>query len=186
MKKRRLAIACFILVACLVMGIGFAELSRVLDVTTKMAINENVENFPVEIIDYTATLNSSSFDLSGATLNTEGTSLIITVPSSALVLKDDTLVLTLTIENKSTSYQAVMDSKATIQAAVANNVSEYVSVTIGDYSDADGILDVNDGATSTDDTTTITITYKLDQPPLVGVSGKDIVVRINATARIPA
>ena len=100
-------------------------------------------------------------------------------------MANDTLVLTLTIENKSTVYEAVMDSKATIQAAVANHVSDYVSVTIGDYSDADGVLAVNDGTASDADTTTISITYKLNTPPLEGVSGKDIVVRINANARIP-
>ena len=186
MKKRRLVIACFILVACMVIGIGYAALSRVLDVTTKMAINENVENFPVQITGYTATRNGEELDISGATLNTEGTSLIITIPSTALVMANDTIVLTLTIENKSTVYEAIMDSKATIQAAVVNNVSEYVSVTVGDYSDADGILAVNDGTASDDDKTTITITYTLVTPPLAGVSGKDIVVRINANAQIPA
>ena len=182
MKKRRVVIMCFILAALMMIGVGYAALQRVLVSETKINLTENLENFPVKITSFSAQKNGSDyvFGAEEASISATGTSLDITLPATTLTLQDDTLVLTMTIQNLSYSYAAQLDTVATVQTNLTNDASEYVTVTVGAYSDADGVLDVYDGTAGGTDSTTVTVTFKLDNPPTSPVSTQLITVKINA------
>lgn len=164
MKNRRFAIVAFLLIAVLVMGVGYAAVTRSLSVTGKAAFGTNVANFPVKIENPTvtdATKITDDTQLQTAvhfTVGTDGITLTANVQSGMLVSAndgaEDYVTFTFDITNYSEHY------KADIKDPVVTD-GDYLDVTVTGV-DATTVLDIKDGA---NDTATVTVVVKLVDLP---------------------
>ena len=181
MKKRRLAIACFVLVACLVMGIGYAALSHTFTIETKASMTPDLDNFPMEITKAQLAVGgaapTNTVDGSTASISAGKTAVAVKLASTALSKVGDSVTLTVTVANLSTKLKADMQAPS----VTSNAASDFISVEVGSYSRQ--LLEADDGNDlTTNNTTTITFTFTLTDPPLETVSEAIINIEFIANA----
>ena len=185
MKKRRLAIICFVLCACMVMGIGYAALSRTLRVDGVMTISSDVDNFPVEFTGATLVAGAGNTNVPEgaltATVNTADKSIVdVRIANGALSEIGDTLVLTLTVENKATLLEATVAAPA----VTSNALSDYITIT-SEYAGGNKLGVYN--AEGDDDQMTIVMTFTLVNPLVEDkIDQAMFSISIVATASAPA
>ena len=92
MKKRRTIIISLLLVAALVLGVGYAEMTRMLTINGDAILNQNNDSFVVEFTDKSITADKGS-----VTIN--GTSADFNIENIADI--GDKAVITLTVTNNS-------------------------------------------------------------------------------------
>lgn len=162
MKKSKIIIAAFLVCSCLVIGVGYATLSKTLTVNGSAAASAKADNFTVVF--------SEAKNESNCTVTGEGTETVgLTVTAGALTTKDDTASATLVVKNTSSELKAAIPA-FTVNAAD----SEYFEVTVANPSTAP-TLDPNG-------TTEITVTVKLKKTPSTDVAAFSFTVTANATA----
>ena len=159
MKNRKRVVVSFLLVAVMLLGIGYAALTDVLDITGSADVNQSAaeESFNQHIYftgadanqtGNTASINADNNDKCSFTVNT-------------LKGKDDTATFTFTIKNAG-------DLDATITPRISSNTNTaYFDIT----SDWNGqAKDLAAGATIT-----YTVTVKLLQTPTQTISGSFVI-----------
>ena len=138
MKKRRTLIISLLLIAALALGIGYANMSRILTVNGDGILNRDDSKFIVEFTDECSiTPDKGSVTTAGTTANFD---------IENLKDKDETAVITLKVKNKSVDAQ--------------NAIAELSSVTLSPYT----LADETDAAINDSTDPMFTITYSvLDQ-----------------------
>ena len=165
MKKRRTLIISLLLVAALLLGVGYANMSRILTINGDGILNRDDTKFIVEFTDsYSITPNKGSVSASGTIANFD---------IENLKDENETAVITLKVKNKSEHAQ--------------NAIAKLTSVSLGSYTLADGNdAPIND---STDPMFTITysITDKTDTEVWNTngqVTGKELLLPYNEEATV--
>ena len=139
MKKRRLAITCFILAACLVMGIGYAAIQKSLEVDNYVALgfdstaynavfsnveidgaNTHVNNAAVADTNYTAKVNSANAAI-----------LDVNIDATTLTQVGHKITIVATIQNTSASYCVNLQTPA-VEANAAIDSFVSVECTLGE------------------------------------------------------
>ena len=162
MKKRNTYVGLILLVAVLMLGIGYAAMSNItLNITGSASATVNDENFNVH---FTGTPTVSDENIVTATI-TDDTKATITVDS--LASKGDKVTATYTIENSSEDLSASIAIPT-----IANSNEEYFNVT----TDMDAATTV-----IANGTTTVTVTVELIKTPIDADQTADITVSLVAS-----
>lgn len=162
MKNRRNVVVAFLLIAVMLLGVGYAALTDVLDITGSADVNQSAaeEAFNEDVYftaavanqtGNTASVNADNKDKASFTANT-------------LKGKDDVVTFTFTIVNEG---DVAADVTPTLNATAGNTKPEYFEIT-SDW----------DGATKTlasGGSLTYTVTVKLLQTPTESVSGSFLI-----------
>lgn len=166
MKKNKSFIGLALVVAILVLGIGYALSAIDLNVNGDVAISPDDSNFAIEFTN--ATVDGTG---NNATI---GDGHIATLDVKSLKTVGDTVTAVYTITNK---------SNAGLSATLTNpNVTQVEAGTANDYYTASAVLGTTDPI-SVNGTTTLTVTVKLIKAPLEDVTGKFTVsFKANAVA----
>lgn len=155
MKKRKSFVALALLVAVLILGVGYAISTIDLSVNGDVTINPDDSNFKVEF-------TNAEVDGTGNTA-TIGDGLIATLDVKSLKTVGDTVTATYTVTNK---------SKAGVNATLSSPVVAYTEGgSANGYYEATGVLGTTNAITP-DGNTTLTVTVKLVKAPLEDVTGK--------------
>ena len=181
MKKRRLAIVSFVLLACLVMGIGYAALTANLTINTNIGISYDTSNYSV-VFTAAEVSNTSTAAAANSTVATANNTAAMTIDVAKGILKkvDDTVVIVATITNKSTSYDAIIKTPT---VGTNETLKDYVTVTC--------VLNETDDATyktlAPSGTTTVTVTVKMIALPVSDIDLTNITITIPTdAATVPA
>ncbi|MBR5817474.1 MAG: hypothetical protein IKY62_02395 [Clostridia bacterium] len=162
MKNRRNVVVAFLLIAVMLLGVGYAALTDVLDITGSADVNQSAaeEAFNEDVYftaavanqtGNTASVNADNKDKASFTANT-------------LKGKDDVVTFTFTIVNEG---DVAADVTPTLNATAGNTKPEYFEIT-SDW----------DGATKTlaaGGSLTYTVTVKLLKTPTESVSGSFLI-----------
>lgn len=181
MKKRRLAIVSFVLLACLVMGIGYAALTANLTINTNIGISYDTSNYSV-VFTAAEVSTASTAAAANSTVATANNTAAMTIDVAKGILKkvDDTVVIVATITNKSTSYDAIIKTPT---VGTNETLKDYVTVTC--------VLNETDDATyktlAPSGTTTVTVTVKMIALPVSDIDLTNITITIPTdAATVPA
>lgn len=159
MKKRRSVVIAFLLIAALVMGIGYAALTDVLDITGSADINQAAaeDSFNDDIFftaavanqeGNTASVNADNNDKASFTANT-------------LKGKDDTATFTFTIKNNG-------DLDAMVTPSISSNTQP-------EYFELSSDWNAQPTQLKAGQEVTYTVTVKLLQTPTATISGSFII-----------
>lgn len=162
MKKRNTYVGLILLVAVLMLGIGYAAITNItLNITGSAKAVVSDENFKVR---FTGTPTVSDEDVVTATITDDVTA---TINVESLVAKGDKVTATYTIENASDDLSASI-----AVPTVENSNDEYFSVT----------TDMTDAVTvASKGTTTVTVTVELIKTPIEADETTDITVSLVAS-----
>ncbi len=147
MKKRNTYVGLILLVAVLMLGIGYAAITNItLNINGNASATVSDENFKVK---FTGTPEVSDDKVITATVSGDHKA---TINVDSLISKGDKVTATYTIQNASADLSASI-AKPTVQ----NDNTEYFSVT----------TDITEAVTVTaGDTTTVTVTVELIKTPI--------------------
>ena len=162
MKNRRNVVVAFLLIAVMLLGVGYAALTDVLDITGSADVNQSAaeEAFNEDVYftaavanqtGNTASVNADNKDKASFTANT-------------LKGKDDVVTFTFTIVNEG---DVAAEVTPTLNAATGNTKPEYFEIT----SDWDGATKTLEAGGSL----TYTVTVKLLKTPTETVSGSFLI-----------
>lgn len=168
MKNRKSVIVAFLLVAVMLLGVGYAALTDVLDITGTADVNQSAaeEAFNEDIHFIAATANETGNTASVNKDNNDKASFT----ANTLKGKDDTASFTFTIEN---AGDIAANITPKLNAALGNTLPEYFDVT----SDWNGqAQELAAGAKIT-----YTVTVKLLKTPTETISGS-FLVELTATS----
>lgn len=155
MKKRKSFVSLALLVAVLILGVGYAINSIDLKVNGDVSISADDSNFTVEFTEATVTGDGNT-----ATIGDKTTA---TLDVKSLKTVGDTITATYTITNK---------SKAGVSASLTEPTVAYTEGgTANGYYEATAALGTTN-AIAPNGTTTLTVTVKLVKAPLDDVTGK--------------
>ena len=182
MKKRRLAIVSFVLLACLVMGIGYAALTANLTINTNIGISYDTSNYSV-VFTVAEVSNTSTAAAANSTVATANDTAAMTIDVAKGILKKvgDTVVIVATITNKSTSYDAIIKTPT---VGTNETLKDYVTVTCAlNETDADATYKT----LAPSGTTTVTVTVKMIALPVSDIDLTNITITIPTDAdTVPA
>ena len=169
MKNRKVVVIAFLVIAAMMLGIGYAALTDTLDITGSADVNvsELEKEFEDDIYFSAAVPNKGAPDT--ASVNADNNDKA-SFSAKSLVKKGDTASFTFTIENDSAHDVSVTPK---LNATLGNTNPEYFSI-VSDW----------DGATKTiaaGGNTTYTLTVELLKDPTEGISGS-FLVELVATA----
>ena len=173
MKNRKIVVIAFLVVASLLLGIGYAALTDTLDITGSADVNvSDLEKEYEEDIYFSAAVANETGNT--ASINGDNNDKA-SFSAKALVKKDDVATFTFTIQNDSAHTVSVQPK---LNAASGNTNPEYFSI-VSDW----------DGATKTiapNGEITYTLTVTLLKDPTEAVSGSFLIELVatadNATA----
>ena len=159
MKNRKFVVAAFLLVAVMLLGVGYAALTDVLDITGSADVNQSAaeEAFNEDIYftaavaneaGNTASINSDNNDKASFTANT-------------LKGKGDKATFTYTIINNG-------DVDAVVTPSISSNTNETYFMVYSDWNGQPQDLDAGD-------TVTYTVTIELIETPTETISGSCII-----------
>lgn len=172
MKNKRAIIVTLLIVAILLLSIGYAAISKTLTVGGTVSANANTENFKVHFQGTTGTIESTK---QGATLSaTTDEDLSATINASGLDTAGQTVTATFTIVNDSTDLGATL---AVNTKEITGDDAEYFEVTSATLGKTTLAAKTGDTA----DTTTLTVTLRLTKTPVEAVTGT-VHVTVDATA----
>ena len=168
MKKKRTFITLAVLIAVLVLGVGYAAVSKNLVITGTLNATVDTSNFVVEF-----TKAENAVNLTG-TPSASGTSATFVVDGSKMKTKGDTASVVFTITNNTTD---TVNLSAQLSDAVIDQIdNSKFTVTASDLSGE--VLAPGDTAT-----TTVTVTLK--ETPIEAISNETVTVTYTATAVQP-
>ena len=159
MRNRKTVVAAFLLIAVMMLGVGYAALTDVLDITGSADVNQSAaeESFNEDIhfsaavanqTGNTASLNADNNDKASFTANT-------------LKGKDDVATFTFTIKNDG-------DLAATITPSISSNTNTTYFAISSDWNGLPKTLEAGQEIT-------YTVTLKLLQTPTETISGSFII-----------
>jgi hypothetical protein len=161
MKKRKSALLAFLLCAGFILGVGYASVTKNLNISGTGAATPNDANY---IVKFAESVTTDKTHAPKATVTaTRSSELAATFSVGGLTTKGEYVTATYTIENHSTEFKAQINS-AKVQKA-SNDTSAFtsdyfeVTATLG----AKTTLECKDNTTV--DTTTVTIEVKLLKTP---------------------
>ncbi|MBO5908741.1 MAG: hypothetical protein J6Q67_03035 [Clostridia bacterium] len=162
MKNRRNVVVAFLLIAVMLLGVGYAALTDVLDITGSADVNQSAaeEAFNEDVYFTAAVANQTGNTASVNTDNKDKASFT----ANTLKGKDDVATFTFTIVNDG---DVAADVTPTLNASAGNTKPEYFDIT-SDW----------DGATKTlaaGGSLTYTVTVKLLKTPTETVSGSFLI-----------
>lgn len=164
MKRKSLIIATVLLVAILLIGLGYAALtSLTLNISGDVAANPDDANFTVQFSSADAPVVSDSDNVQ-ASINPSDPKKA-TIHVEGLTAKGDTATATYTIENKSNDLTASLSAKTT------NSNTEYFDVSYA--FDSTSLKKLSK--------TTVTVTIELLKTPVQDTENSDIGLEITAT-----
>ena len=167
MKKRRTIVIAFLLIAALALGIGYAALTDVLDITGKADINASAaEEAFNEDVYFTAAVANEASTGNTASVNTQDNDKA-SFTAVNLKGKGDKATFTFTIKNAG-------DVEATVTPAISSNTqAEYFSIS-SDWAGQAKTLAAGQEIT-------YTVTVELLKTPTVTISGS-FIVELTATS----
>ena len=162
MKKRRIVITAFLLVACMLIGVGYAAITGSITINGKTSAGVHSDNFKVIIEQGTEVVKKNGATLTNPTgegvtpyysftYGTLGTSVIANINEGVLTQEGDTVTITFTILNESESLHAKVSYKT-----LTHDNDEYFEVT----TDFSGERTLGEKGSGTD-STTVTVTIQL-------------------------
>ena len=162
MKNRKIVVVAFLLIAMLLLGVGYAALTDVLDITGSADVNQSAaeEAYNEDIHFSAAVANQTGNTASVNADNNDKASFT----ASTLKGKDDEVTFTFTIVNEG-DVDAVVTP--TLNAVTGNTTPEYFEIT----SDWDGSPKTLAAGASI----TYTVTVKLLQTPTETISGSFLI-----------
>ena len=156
MKKNKTLLGVALLIAVLMLGIGYALSTTTLTVGGTVTVDPEQTNFVVKFTD----AQDDNAAANEATIG-DGTNATFTVTSLTAV--GDTAVATYTVKNNSNVGINAKIAAATVNKETAN--SEYYTAT-AKFADGTDVLEVGESAT-------LTVTVKLDKAPVdAAITGK--------------
>ena len=162
MKNRKHVVVAFLLVAAMLLGVGYAALTDVLDITGSADVNQSAaeEAFNEDIYFSAAAANETGNTASVNQDNNDKASFT----ANTLKGKDDTATFTFTIKNDGDVDAQVTP---TLNAATGNTKPEYFAIT-SDWNGAAKTLEAGGSLT-------YTVTVMLRQTPTETVSGSFLI-----------
>lgn len=159
MKNRRNLIVAFLLCACLIVGIGYAALTDVLDITGSADVNQSAaeEAFNEDIYFSSAVANETGNTASVNTDNKDKASFT----ANTLKGKGDKATFTYTIKNDG-------DLNATVTPSISSNTNETYFKVSSDWAGEAKTLEAGQ-------TLTYTVTIELLETPTDTISGSCII-----------
>lgn len=181
MKMRRTVIVAFLLLAVLVMGVGYAAVSGSLTVNGKATVGTNAAGYSVIFVGtpaVTPTVAGTPEGTATAVIRDSDKSIVdISIPEKVLVTGDDLITVVLTAENQSEDYKSLVkglsignDKPTNFEISIthAGETTKFESTADGKTTATlNTLLDVYSASEDTDQTI-FTITIKLIQPPTDG------------------
>ena len=163
MKNRKIVVVAFLLIAAMLLGVGYAALTDTLDITGSADVNltDLEKEFEDEIYFSAAVANDGTPNT--ASVNADNNDKA-SFSAKSLLHKDETTSFTFTIENKS---QYSVDVTPKLNATLGNTNSEYFAIS-SDWNGATKTIAA--GASET-----YTLTVKLLKDPTAAVSGSFLV-----------
>mgnify|MGYP003306990615 CR=1 FL=1 len=172
-NKKRIIIA-IILIAILMLGIGYAAISNTTLTISGNAISQpDPENFKVHFVSGSATTSPDDTDIITASVTGDTTA---TIAVKGLTMKDDVATATYTIKNDSNGIAAKLSAAITSTPGENTTASDYTVST--DF--------VNGTVLEPGQTTTITVSVKLNKTPIVNDLITTITCTITAEPQEPA
>lgn len=169
MKNRKVVVIAFLVIAAMMLGIGYAALTDTLDITGSADVNVSdlEKEFEEDIYFSLAVANNGAPDT--ASINADNNDKA-SFSAKSLVKKGDVATFTFTIENDSAHDVSVTPK---LNATLGNTNSEYFSI----ESDWDG----STKPIAAGGNITYTLTVELLKDPTEGISGS-FLVELVATA----
>ena len=174
MKNRKIVVVAFLLIAMLLLGVGYAALTDTLDITGSADVNltDLEKEYENEIYFSDAVANDGQPNT--ASVNADNNDKA-SFSAKSLLHKDETTSFTFTIQNDS-QYDVTVTPK--LNATLGNTNPTYFEIT-SDWS----------GTTKTipaGQTATYTLTVKLLEDPTSAVSGSFLVELVASAVEAPA
>ena len=174
MKNRKIVVVAFLLIAMLLLGVGYAALTDTLDVTgsADVSLTDLEKEFEGEIYFSAAVANKGTPDT--ASVNADNNDKA-SFSAKSLLHEGETTSFTFTINNDS-QYDVTVTPK--LNATLGNTNPTYFDIT-SDW----------DGATKTipaGQTATYTLTVELLEDPTAAVSGSFLVELVTTAVEAPA
>lgn len=163
MHKKKTFVGVFLMLAILVLGVGYAAISNItLNITGSATASPDDKNFSVKFNDTAITVSDANKVTAKKTDD-----LNATLEVTGLTAKGDTATATYTIENASADLSASLASPV-----ITNSNTEYFKVTT-DLADATVITHGK--------TTTVTVTVELIKTPITQDETTDITLKVVAS-----
>ena len=181
MKKRRLVIVAFLLIAAIALGVGYATLSTTLVIDGVAAIKTDgaKTEYDEDVYFKSGTANATGID--GVTIPTGGKTATVTIDS--LKLEGNTATFTFVVESTSQfeTRVAIDDIKVANVTANPSTTGLVTTATANDWLDitAEWSDDTIAPGNVTPATTTLTLTVRLKQTPTEAVN-RTLMVEIGA------
>ena len=162
MKNRKIVVVAFLLIAAMLLGVGYAALTDTLDITGSADVNQSAaeEAFNEDVFFSGAVANQTGNTASVNADNNDKASFT----AATLKGKDDVVTFTFTIKNDG-DVAATVTPK--LNATLGNTLPEYFEIT-SDWSGESRDLAAHSEIT-------YTVTVKLLQTPTVTISGSFLV-----------
>lgn len=169
MKKKKSFVALALVVAVLVLGVGYALTTIELKVNGDITVSPDDSNFDVNFTDAKITTNGTLADQTDAATKGDGKTATLSVKSLKTV--GEKVIAEYTITN---------NSKAGINATLSNPTATQTDDAAKDYYTVTATLENND-AIAPNGTKKLTVTVELVKAPLEEVTG-NFTVAFNASA----
>lgn len=158
MKTKRTAVVAFLLCAIMAIGIGFAAISKNLEINGNTNLGINEPGFSVAFVSNecsaTGTSAAGTQGLGGTIEINSADPSIATFTVNGLKAENDTVTGTFVVENTSSSNYLAVIANPVVTKGTQNTYSSYVSITADFAAGAKTTLEQNE-------TTTFTVTVKL-------------------------
>ena len=172
MQNKRALIIIVLIVAVLLLAVGYAAITKDLSIGGTIAAGANADNFKVHYQGTTGTISSTNTGATlSATTNEEHTA---TIEASGLDTAGQTVTAVFTIVNESDDLGADLTVETQNLSGTNVNYFEIVSTELGKTT-------LSAKGTGTADTTTVTVVLRLKTTPVDNVTAS-INVALKATA----
>ena len=163
MKNRKIVVVAFLLVAMLLLGVGYAALSDTLDITGSADVNvsELEKQFEEDIYFDSATANGGAPDTASVNADNKDKA---SFSAKSLINEGDSTTFTFVIKNDS-AHDVVVTPK--LNATMGNTNPEYFSI-VSDWNGAAKTIPAGQ-------TMSYTVTITLEQDPTEAVSASFLV-----------
>lgn len=168
MKKKRTYVTLALIIAILMLGVGYAAVTKELTITGTLNATVDNSQFNVEF-----TKADKAVNLTG-TPTASGTSATFTVDGSNMKTKGDTASVEFTITNNTTTAVNLSAKLSAANIQQAENSKFTVTAT-----------DLSGKTLKPGETATTTVTVKLNETPIEAITDESVTIKYTATAVQP-
>ena len=145
MKKRRIAVIAFMLVAALTLGIGYAVLTDTLSIGADLTANTSgsAKEFDEDVKFLSVTPDAESAGKVSGEISADGDSITLSITEGALSTAGSSVKVTIVIENQSTEFDPTISAPAV--AITGTDAAEFTVTT--NWGTDPKVIDKSDGAT---------------------------------------